>query len=142
MSSIGQGLHQIGVPLWTPSMPKPYYPHRIQQHEESLKVVYFPSCINQTMGTAKDSPDQTPLIDKTVALLQKAGYEVIFPENMKNLCCGTIWESKGMMDIADRKSTELEAALYKASNGGKYPVLCDQSPSAPYAQGHDPSKTI
>lgn len=47
---------------------------------------------------------------------------------MKNLCCGTIWESKGMMDIADRKSTELEAALYKASNGGKYPVLCDQSP--------------
>lgn len=128
MSSIGQGLHQIGVPLWTPSMPKPYYPHRIQQHEESLKVIYFPSCINQTMGTAKDSPDQTPLIDKTVALLQKAGYEVIFPENMKNLCCGTIWESKGMMDIADRKSTELEAALYKASNGGKYPVLCDQSP--------------
>ena len=128
MSSIGQGLHQIGVPLWTPSMPKPYYPHRIQQHEESLKVVYFPSCINQTMGTAKDSPDQTPLIDKTVALLQKAGYEVIFPENMKNLCCGTIWESKGMMDIADRKSAELEAALYKASNGGKYPVLCDQSP--------------
>lgn len=99
-------------------MPKPYYPHRIQQHEESLKVVYFPSCINQTMGTAKDSPDQTPLIDKTVALLQKAGYEVIFPENMKNLCCGTIWESKGMMDIADRKSAELEAALYKASNGG------------------------
>ena len=128
MSSIGQGLHQIGVPLWTPSMPKPYYPHRIQQHEESLKVVYFPSCINQTMGTAKDSPDQTPLIDKTVALLQKAGYEVIFPENMKNLCCGTIWESKGMMDIADQKSAELEAALYKASNGGKYPVLCDQSP--------------
>lgn len=61
-------------------------------------------------------------------LAAKAGYEVIFPENMKNLCCGTIWESKGMMDIADRKSAELEAALYKASNGGKYPVLCDQSP--------------
>ena len=80
------------------------------------------------MGTAKDSPDQTPLIDKTVALLQKAGYEVIFPENMKNLCCGTIWESKGMLDIADRKSAELEAALWEASEQGKYPVLCDQSP--------------
>ena len=33
-----------------------------------------------------------------------------------------------MLDIADRNSAELEAALYKASNGGKYPVLCDQSP--------------
>ena len=128
MSAIGKGLHRLGFPLWTAAMPKPYYPHKIEQHEEPLKVVYFPSCINQTMGTAKNSPEQTPLIDKTVALLQKAGYEVIFPKNMKNLCCGTIWESKGMMDIADRKSAELEEALYQASENGKYPVLCDQSP--------------
>lgn len=80
------------------------------------------------MGTAKNSPDTTPLVEKTVQLLQKAGYEVIFPEKMDSLCCGTIWESKGMMDIADRKSAELETALYKASEQGRYPVLCDQSP--------------
>ena len=47
---------------------------------------------------------------------------------MEKLCCGTIWESKGMLDIANRKATELEAALWKASEYGKYPVLCDQSP--------------
>ena len=128
MSAVGRSLHRLGFPLWTPAMPKPYYPHAIPQHEEALKVVYFPSCINQTMGPAKNSPDPTPLIDKTVALLQKAGYEVIFPKNMKNLCCGTIWESKGMKDIADRKSAELEDALYEASQQGRYPVLCDQSP--------------
>ena len=128
MSAVGRTLHRMGLPLWTPAMPKPYRPHTIQQHSEPLKVVYFPSCINQTMGPAKNSPDPTPLIDKTVALLQKAGYEVIFPKNMKNLCCGTIWESKGMRDIADRKSTELEDALYEASHEGRYPVLCDQSP--------------
>ena len=29
---------------------------------------------------------------------------------------------------ADRKSAELEVALRKASNDGRYPVLCDQSP--------------
>jgi D-lactate dehydrogenase len=63
-----------------------------------------------------------------LALLHKAGYQVIFPKNMENLCCGTIWESKGMPDIADRKSAELEAALYEASENGKYPVLCDQCP--------------
>ena len=33
-----------------------------------------------------------------------------------------------MLDIADRKSAELEAALWKASEQGKYPVLCGQSP--------------
>ena len=63
-----------------------------------------------------------------VALLRKAGWEVIFPEGMEHLCCGTIWESKGMADIADRKTAELEEALWKASCEGRYPVLCDQSP--------------
>ena len=33
-----------------------------------------------------------------------------------------------MMDIADRKTRELEDALLAASQGGKYPVVCDQSP--------------
>ncbi|MDE5554216.1 MAG: (Fe-S)-binding protein, partial [Muribaculaceae bacterium] len=52
----------------------------------------------------------------------------IYPENMDNLCCGMIWESKGMPETADKKTAELEAALLKASKGGRYPVLCDQSP--------------
>lgn len=39
-----------------------------------------------------------------------------------------MWESKGMPDIADRKLREMEQALLKASDNGKYPVLCDQSP--------------
>ena len=47
---------------------------------------------------------------------------------MSSLCCGTIWESKGMPEIADRKTKELEDALWKASEEGRYPVLCDQSP--------------
>ena len=39
-----------------------------------------------------------------------------------------IWESKGMPDIANRKTAELEEALLAASENGKYPVVCDQSP--------------
>ena len=33
-----------------------------------------------------------------------------------------------MLEIADRKTLQLEEALLKASEGGKYPVVCDQSP--------------
>ena len=95
---------------------------------QSQKVVYFPSCINQTMGLAKGAPVKNSLVDETCQLLNKAGYEVVFPEGMEKMCCGQIWESKGMLDIADRKSAELEAALWKASEEGRYPVLCDQSP--------------
>ncbi len=93
------------------------------------KVVYFPSCINQMMGLPKHHHAvDKPLVEEMVSLLGKAGYEVIFPENMSSLCCGTIWESKGMPEIADRKTKELEDALWKASEEGRYPVLCDQSP--------------
>ena len=147
MSSITKGMHNVlGVPLWTPAMPKSYKAtsYKLQatssmRHDSAAlvarspslvadKVVYFPSCINQTMGLPKKSPVEQPLVNKMISLLQKGGYEVIFPKNMDKLCCGTIWESKGMLDIADRKATELEAALWEASEQGKYPVLCDQSP--------------
>lgn len=129
MEAVTRSLHTTtGMPLWTTSMPKNFKLKPTPQEPRSLKVVYFPSCINQTMGVAKGDPYQTPLPNAMISLLTKAGYEVIFPENMESLCCGTIWESKGMPDIADRKTKELEVALYKASNRGAYPVLCDQSP--------------
>ncbi len=125
---VGHTLNKIGVPLWAPTMPVAYYPHKIETEKSVKKVVYFPSCINQTMGVSKNSPIKESLVDKMVKFLNKGGYEVIFPKGMKNMCCGTIWESKGMPDIADRKSAELEEALYEATEQGKYPVLCDQSP--------------
>lgn len=131
MTALTRGLHALGAPQWLPAMPRAY---RVPKAVRSApakgpdRVVYFPSCINQTMGLARESPVREPLAEKMVALLRKAGYEVIFPEGMERLCCGTIWESKGMADIADRKTAELEEALWRASDGGRYPVLCDQSP--------------
>lgn len=133
MSRLTRGMHNLlGIPQWTPAMPKAYKikdeEQRTKHEENTAKVVYFPSCINQTMGLARKSPVEQALVNKMIALLHKAGYEVIFPKNMEKLCCGTIWESKGMMDIADRKTRELEEALWEASQQGRYPVLCDQSP--------------
>ena len=126
MAAVGKGLHKAGLPLWTPSTPRPFKIKDIHGETAPLKAVYFPSCLNQMMGTAPGDSAR-PLVEETVALLGKAGYEVIFPEGMDNLCCGTIWESKGLPEIADRKVRELEEALWKASEEGRWPVLCDQS---------------
>ena len=136
MSGLCRWLHSvIRLPLWTPATPKAYnIPKSLRALVSSAvastnKVVYFPSCINQMMGLPKHHHAvDKPLAEEMVSLLNKAGYEVIFPENMSSLCCGTIWESKGMPEIADRKTKELEDALWKASEEGRYPVLCDQSP--------------
>ena len=130
MSGVGRFIHRCGAPLWTPSMPKAYrIPDKLKTDDDrKLKVVYFPSCLNQTMGTDKASEGLRPLAEEMKELLNKAGYEVIFPAGMDALCCGTSWESKGMPDIADKKVKELERALLNASEGGRYPVICDQSP--------------
>ena len=127
MAAVGKGLHAAGLPLWTPETPRPYRPKGLDGGSSERKVVYFPSCLNQMMGPSpKDAV--RPLVEETVDLLRKAGYEVLFPDRMDHLCCGTIWESKGLPEIADRKVHELEEALWKASCEGRYPVLCDQSP--------------
>ncbi len=127
MNGIGKGLHATGLPLWTPELPLPVKVRKPLQVNLSNKVVYFPSCLNQTMGRAPKDKVK-PLASEMVELLNKAGYEVLFPPRMESLCCGTIWESKGMPDVADKKVKELEEALWEASEQGKYPVLCDQSP--------------
>jgi D-lactate dehydrogenase len=143
MSSIARGMNKMGLPLWTTAMPKKKrqpkksdltqfiieksIPHHEEEHSP-FKVVYFPSCINQTMGQSRHGGKIHDLVDEVIQLMAKAGYEVIFPEGMERMCCGQIWESKGMLDIADRKSAELETALWTASEKGKYPVLCAQSP--------------
>ena len=128
---VGKALHKVGLPLWTPSLPKPYYPGhltKLKQSQQPRKLVYFPSCINRTMGASDEAAKTEPLPNVFLRLCKKAGYEVVFPEGMTNLCCGMIWESKGMPDIADEKLSELEAALAKASDGGRIPIVCDQSP--------------
>ena len=139
MKGVAGALHKAGLPLWTPAMPcSARHPKACRDAQSCvspkesqvlpLKVVYFPSCINQTMGLSKGAPVKNTLVDEMVQLCRKAGYEVIFPEGLEKMCCGTIWESKGMLDIADRKTAELDEALWQASEQGKYPIVCDQSP--------------
>ncbi|WP_036828210.1 (Fe-S)-binding protein, partial [Photobacterium sanctipauli] len=62
--------------------------------------------------------------------LDKAGYEVIIPDLLKDQCCGMPYDSKGMNNIAKTKAQQLEDALWQASQQGKHPILMDTSPCA------------
>ena len=177
MSGLGRGLHSsLGLPMWTPSTPRPYRipkmlpdalsnPEVLSKQEvltapettsspeapsapkltkaspskgERPMVVYLPSCLNQMMGTT--SKRERPLAEEMVDLLHKAGYGVIFPKDMDDLCCGMLWESKGMPEVAEKKVREMENALWVASEGGRYPILCDQSPCLHRLRAH--TKTL
>ena len=131
LASIARLMSFNNIPAWNKFMPQAV---KLKSFKSTIvknnrpKVVYFPSCINQSMGPAKDDIDQKPLMQVTTEVLERAGYEVVFLDKMNTLCCGMPWESKGFIDVANQKSSELEDALLKISENGKYPILFDTSP--------------
>ena len=118
------------VPQWTPAMPQPVRNLDLPPFSDDARprVVYLAACISRAMGPAFADTEQTPLIDKTRRLLEKAGFQVVFPEDSDNLCCGQPFASKGYPEQAERKKQELVDALLKASRGGLDPIYCDTSP--------------
>ena len=132
---IANGLRKLSgdrIPLWNrympgaSAMPKP----DVNAAPDRPRVVYFPSCASRTMGPAQGDPETEALPVKTAALLRKAGFEVILPEDGAALCCGQPFESKGLPEQADVKRREVEQALLKASRNGQDPIVFDTTPCA------------
>lgn len=119
------------VPQWTPAIPQPLQRLHLPKpllDEERPRVVYLAACVSRAMGPAARDQEQEPLLDTTRALLEKAGYQVVFPDDLNNLCCGQPFASKGYAEQAERKRQETLDALLKASRGGLDPIYCDTSP--------------
>src|SRR5690606_19283640 len=132
LASASAGLRTLSgnrLPQWTPAMPQPVKPISfISGSDDRPRVVYLAACVSRAMGPAFGDPEQTPLIDKTRALLEKAGYQVVFPEALDSLCCGQPFASKGYAEQGERKKRDTLDALLKASRGGLDPIYCDTSP--------------
>ncbi|WP_448188411.1 FAD-binding and (Fe-S)-binding domain-containing protein [Azospirillum sp. sgz301742] len=107
-----------------------FVPAPVAECAEAPAVVYVPSCSSRTMGPAADDPESTPLPQKVDGLLRKAGYRVLYPDGLSNLCCGMPLESKGFATQADAKADEMVAAIRAASDNGRLPVVIDTSPCA------------
>ncbi|MGE8409002.1 MAG: FAD-binding and (Fe-S)-binding domain-containing protein [Pseudomonas sp.] len=133
LSSISRSLSKASngrLPQWTPAMPQPLKNPQISvaSNDARPRVVYLAACVSRVMGPAAADHEQTSLLDKTRGLLEKAGYQVIFPDNQDSLCCGQPFASKGYAEQAEHKRQELISALLHASRGGLDPVYCDTSP--------------
>jgi D-lactate dehydrogenase len=145
MSGLTGGVRTLSgnrVPLWNPYMPTAGTLPRLDGGVGTGKprVVYFPSCASRTMGPAKGDPETEPLPVKMVALLQKAGFEVVIPEHCAALCCGQPFASKGLPQQAETKLREIEKALFKASRNGQDPIVFDTSPCTYRAQHEQPTE--
>ncbi|WP_230370445.1 (Fe-S)-binding protein [Paludibacterium denitrificans] len=123
-------LRRVGgrkIPHWTPYFPRAARRLKLQAGcaASTRKVVYMPSCLTRTFAPATVQPDQRPLNEVVASVLGKAGYELLYPAGLDNLCCGTPFQSKGAVDAAAQKLAETTAALLQASEQGRWPVIVD-----------------
>lgn len=132
--TVATGLRKItggALPQWNEHFPKAasrIRPRPALPGDDRPKVVYFPSCITRTMGVSKSYCEEVQLTRITEILLERAGYEIRYPQPLDKLCCGMAFSSKGFVEAGEKASAELEAALREASEDGRYPILCDMSP--------------
>ncbi|MCL1141647.1 FAD-binding and (Fe-S)-binding domain-containing protein [Shewanella gaetbuli] len=114
------------VPYWNPDFPKGGNVAKPPVHKAGQPtVVYFPACGGRTFGPTPKDPDNRTLSEVTMTLLERAGYNVITPDNTRQLCCGQMWESKGDFKNADAKRQELIDEVSKLTQGGTLPVIID-----------------
>lgn len=123
------------LPKWSPALARPvHFVPRPQPPQRAERVVYFPSCAARNMGPQRGHEGVEALPSVVERLFQRAGFDVVYPDQLAGLCCGQPFESKGLIDAADHKSAELEAALAEASRksdgSGHWPIVFDTSPCA------------
>jgi len=109
-----------------PAEPPPFA-HR--ETAVSGGVVYFPSCLTRVIGPLPGE-NGTPPAQAMREVLSWAGLSVRVPERVSTLCCGMAFASKGY-ERAARSAARLTAeALWRATSGGRLPVVTDASPCA------------
>jgi D-lactate dehydrogenase len=130
VADAARGLSAGRMPRWNPQLPTAAdrLPRNGALTPGGPRVVYFPTCINRTFGVTPAEGSVPSLSTVALRLCRKAGYTVVFPERMDELCCGMAFASKGYRAEGDRKARELEAALNSVSEGGRLPILVDMSP--------------
>ena len=82
------------IPMWNEHFPKAAHKITYNSVEPAEggatagTVVYFPSCITRSMGVSKSYCNEVEITRLTEKLLLKAGYKVVYPDNLNKLCCG------------------------------------------------------
>jgi D-lactate dehydrogenase len=83
---------------------------------EECAYVYWPTCMSRMMhGTAA----------ALVEVADRAGVALHIPRNSKGLCCGQAFSSKGFLDAAIAKQSELIDAMWRWSDRGRRPIIMD-----------------
>lgn len=116
------------VPAWTSDMPKPGPPRPGGRAAEGAEAVFFAACVGSLFAPeAVATGGQGGAAEAFLTLCDRAGVPVAVPEGLDGLCCGTPWQSKGYVDGYRAMAERTLEVLWKATDGGRLPVVCDAS---------------
>lgn len=100
--------------------------------QSANRVVYFPACPTRMFGANPTEYDLLPAPQAMIALLERAGFEVIVPEGLDGQCCGQPFLSKGFPDQSQEVGNRLTEKLVPF--GAR--VLTDASTCAKHLKEH------
>ena len=128
---IGAKMHQLSakkMPLWQSQWPSKGKKVTIDGALKTKKVIYFASCASRNMGAAASDNEKRSTYDAARSIFNKAGYQVMLPDKLDELCCGMPFSSKGFPDLAQQKGVQLAQQLRDISSEGEIPIVFDTSP--------------
>ncbi|MBN9335663.1 FAD-binding and (Fe-S)-binding domain-containing protein [Devosia sp.] len=94
------------------------------------QIVYFPACPSRMFGAPKTEHDLLDTPAAMMALLERAGYDVVVPDHLTGQCCGQPFQSKGFPEQAAEVGKALKAELSTLSDAGRLSVVTDASTCA------------
>ncbi|MCL1898454.1 MAG: 4Fe-4S dicluster domain-containing protein, partial [Micrococcales bacterium] len=89
------------------------------------QVVYFPSCVNALFGPAEPSSSVAGVGAALQRLAAMTDLGLVIPPHIDDLCCGTVWQSKGLTDGAELMAKRVFGVLWRTSQQGQLPIVCD-----------------
>jgi D-lactate dehydrogenase len=113
------------LPRWLPEIPRPAPGALPATTREGAVAVYFPACINRIFGNPDSQPQPPALPEVVVTLAARAGLPVWIPPEVVDLCCGTVWHSKGYAKGNTYMANRVVDALWEWTGQGSLPVLVD-----------------
>jgi D-lactate dehydrogenase len=106
------------MPLWTNQIKSPAKKISSEAFKPgSGHIVYFSTCISRMMGGNINK--------EFLSVCEKAGINVIVPKDIKGMCCGQIFSSKGFNEAFKYTANNAIGKLWKDSQEGKVAVVTD-----------------
>jgi D-lactate dehydrogenase len=113
-------------PLWSNTLRPTSGTFKMPPRTSSEKggtIVYFPTCISRVMGGRATGKEST--MDVFYRISERSGIRVILPQEIKGMCCGQPFSSKGFYEAFKYTANDTIEKLWATTEEGRYPVVLD-----------------